>query len=78
MTKTLRGRPALNLELRDILEAVRHHGKALTAARHLGCSDAYIHQRLRAEGLSLKDVLDAPGIEVLLPHQQNTGTLPRS
>ena len=77
MKKTLRGRPALNLKLRDMLQTVRPHGKVLTAVSQLGCSDAYIHQRLRAVGLSLRDVLDAPSLEVLLTSQESRGTLPR-
>ena len=38
----------------------------LRAARELGCSDAYIHGRLRQVGLGLRDVLEAPSVEVLL------------
>ena len=37
--------------------AVRRTGYAMRAARELGCSDAYIHQRLKAAGLSLHQVL---------------------
>ena len=57
MRRTLRGRPALNIPLERIIEAVRETGYAARAAGELGCSDAYIHQRLKAVGLTLADVL---------------------
>ena len=60
MRKTFRGRPKLNLELPAILEAVRRHGQVMAAARELGCSDAYIHVRLKRVELTLADVLEAP------------------
>ena len=66
MRNTLLGRPSLNLQLADILEAVRQQGKVLTAAQELGCSDAYIHVRLRNSGLSLREVLEAPSVAALL------------
>lgn len=57
MKNTLRGRPRLDLELDTIIEAVRRHGKVLTAARELHCSDSYIHQRFKEAGTSLAKVL---------------------
>ena len=57
MSASLRGRPKLNIEMDRILEAIRRHGQVVAAAGELGCSDAYIHQRLKAMGLSLGDVL---------------------
>ena len=66
MKKTLRGRPQLNLELKHILKAVHRHGQVLAAARELGCSDAYIHVRLRRVELSLRQVLEAQEVESLL------------
>ena len=59
MKTTLRGRPRLELDLLVILEAVRLHRQVMAAARGLGCSDAYIHVRLKRVGLSLKDGLEA-------------------
>ncbi len=44
MEKTMRGRPRLNLDLEQILEAVRRNRQVVAAARELGCSDAYIHK----------------------------------
>ena len=59
MGETIRGRPRLNIPLDVIIEAIRRHGYALRAARELGCSDAYIHVRLKRAGLTLAAVLDA-------------------
>lgn len=64
--RQLRGRPSLALELREVLTAIRRHGKALRAARELGCSDAYVHGRLKQAGLTLQEVLDARDVEQLL------------
>ncbi len=69
MKKTLRGRPRLGLDLLTILEAVRRNGQVMAAARELGCSDAYIHVRLKRVGLSLRVVLEAPDLRSLLHDQ---------
>lgn len=69
MKTTLRGRPRLDLDLRTILEAVRHHRQVMAAARELGCSDAYIHVRLKRVRLSLRKVLEAPDLRSLLHGQ---------
>jgi hypothetical protein len=66
MNKTLRGRPRLNLDLAQILEAVRRHRQVVAAARELRCSDAYIHVRLKRAELTLVKVLEAPNLEALL------------
>ena len=66
MEKTLRGRPRLNLELTQVLEAVRRHRQVVAAGRELGCSDAYIHVRTKRAGLTLTEVLAAPDLEALL------------
>ena len=60
MKTTLRGRPSLDLDLAQILKAVRDHGQVVAAARELGCSDAYIHVRLKRAGLTLAQVLESP------------------
>ncbi len=69
MKTTLRGRPRLNLDLLVILEAVRRPRQVMAAARDLGCSDAYIHVRLKKVGLSLREVLEAPDLRSLLHGQ---------
>ena len=66
MKTTLRGRPRLDLDLMAILEAVRRHCQVMAAARDLGCSDAYIHVRLKKDGLSLRVVLEAPDLRSLI------------
>ena len=66
VTKKRRGRRPLLIPLEKILCSIRHNGKVLTAAQELGCSDAYIHVRLRAAGLSLGEVLYAPCLAALL------------
>ena len=65
MRTTLRGRPRLDLDLLAIFEAVRRHRQVMAAARDLGCSDAYIHVRLKRVGLNLKEVLEAPDLVTL-------------
>ena len=69
MNKTLRGRPSLNLGLGQIVEAVHRHRQVVAAARELGCSDAYIHVRLKRAGVILAEVLDSRRIEALLDGQ---------
>ena len=59
MINAHRGRPRLNIELPQILEAVRRHGQVMAAAKELGCSDSYVHVRFKRAGLNLKQVLDA-------------------
>ena len=66
MKTTLRGRPRLDLDLLAILDAVRRHRQVMAAARDLGCSDAYIHVRLKRVGLSLRMVLEATDLRSLL------------
>ena len=53
------GRPRLDIELREILEAVRRCRTVMGAARELQCSAAYVHAKLREAGLSRAQVLDA-------------------
>ncbi len=65
MTKTLRGRPRLDIPLVDILLEIRREGRVLRAARQLGCSDAYVHVKLKEVGLTLRDVLEANDVEAL-------------
>ena len=66
MVRSLRGRPRLNLKLEHIIKAVRQHQQVMAAARELGCSDAYIHVRLKGVGLTLAKILEAPDLRTLL------------
>ncbi len=65
MKTTLRGRPNLDLDLAQILRAVRRHGQVMAAARELGCSDAYIHVSMEGVGLMLAQVLESPDLAAL-------------
>jgi len=69
MIRSTRGRPRLNLKLDQIIMAVRRHQQVMAAARELGCSDAYIHVRLKGVGLTLAQVLEAPDLRSLLHGQ---------
>ena len=66
MRTTPRGRPSLNLDLVQILKEVRSYGRVIAAARELGCSDAYIHVRMKRAGLTLSHVLESSDPAVLL------------
>ena len=68
--KTMRGRPRLNITLNQILEAVHRHGQIVGAARELGCSQAYVHARMKEAGLTLREVLEAADIEAVLLQQE--------
>ena len=59
--RTLRGRPALNMPIQRIIDAVRRHGRVTAAAVELGCSQAYIHKRFKQVGITLAEVLETSG-----------------
>lgn len=65
MKKEMRGRPRLGLTLLVILRALRKERTITGAARVLRCSAGYIHGRLREEGLSLQEVLEANSLNEL-------------
>ncbi len=69
MVRSLRGRPRLDIQLEQIIMAVRRHQQVMAAARELGCSDAYIHVRLKGVGLNLAQVLEASDLRSLLHDQ---------
>ena len=69
MGRSLRGRPLLNLKLGQIIKAVQRHQQVKAAARELGCSDAYIHVRLKEVGLTLAQILEASDLRSLLDGQ---------
>lgn len=64
MSRTLRGRPPLNIPPSQIFEAVRRRRNVMAAARELGCSDSYIHVKFKEAGLTLAEV--ASTLEELL------------
>ena len=66
MKKSLRGRPKPNIDLEDILKTVRRYGQVMAAARELGCSDAYIHVKLKKAGLSLRQIRETKDLKSLM------------
>jgi len=57
--KIMRGRPSLDLSLKEIMETVRQHRQVMGAARALGCSPSYVHKRFKLAGLTLVQVLES-------------------
>jgi hypothetical protein len=55
------GRKRLNISLKNICEALRSHGNVASAAKELGCSQGYVFNALKANGVRLKDVIDGEG-----------------
>lgn len=76
MAIPLTGRPRLNIQLVDILEAVRARGNQSVAATELGCSEGYVRKMIRLAGLDLGRVLAARDLETLLA--EGTGTEKRN
>ena len=52
------GRKRLNIPLKDVCEALRVHRSVETAAQELGCSQGYIFNVLKTNGLRLKDIIN--------------------
>ena len=69
MVRSLRGRPRLDIQLEQIIMAVRRHQQVMAAARELGCSDSYIHVRLKGVGLTLAQILETSDLRSLLHGQ---------
>jgi len=51
------GRKPLNIPLKNVCEALQSHGNVAVAARELNCSQGYIFNALKANGLKLRDVI---------------------
>ncbi len=69
MVRSLRGRPRLDIQLEQIIMAVRRRNQVMAAARELACSDAYIHVRFKRAGLTLAQILEAQDLRTLLHGQ---------
>ena len=52
------GRKPLNISLKNICEALQAHRSAVVAAQELNCSQGYIFNVLKANGLKLKDIIN--------------------
>jgi len=50
------GRRRLNVPLKNVCESLQAHRSVVAAAKELGCSQGYIFNVLKANGLKLKDV----------------------
>ena len=61
------------LGLKQIVETVRRHQRVTRAAQELGCSDAYIHVRLKGAGLGLRQVQEAEALGELLEEAVKSG-----
>ena len=51
------GRKRLNIPLKNVLESLETHRSVGAVAQELRCSEAYIYNALKANGLRLKDVV---------------------
>ena len=51
------GRKPLNIPLKNVYECLRKYRSVARAAQELACSQGYIYQVLKANGLNMKDVL---------------------
>ena len=50
------GRKPLNIPLKNVCESLQEHRSVVVAAQELGCSQGYIFNVLKANGLRLKDI----------------------
>ncbi len=51
------GRKPLNIPLKNVCEALRIYRSVVEASLELGCSQGYIYNTLKANGLKLRDVI---------------------
>lgn len=52
------GRKPLNIPLKIVCEALQTRGNIVTASKKLNCSQGYIFNTLKANGLKLKDIIN--------------------
>jgi hypothetical protein len=50
------GRKPLRISVRNVSDALQTFQSVEAAANHLGCSKAYVFNKLKANGLTLKDI----------------------
>jgi len=55
------GRKPLNIPLKNVCEYLRKYRSVARVAQEFQCSQAYIFAALKANGLKLKDVIEAKG-----------------
>jgi hypothetical protein len=51
------GRKPLNITVNNVCDALRLHRNVLGAANELKCSRAYIYKVLKADGLTVQDII---------------------
>jgi len=51
------GRKKLNIQLKIVCEALQKHRSVGAAAQELNCSQGYIFNAIKANGLKLKDII---------------------
>jgi hypothetical protein len=51
------GRKPLNIAVNNVYDTLRLHRSVATAANELRCSRAYIYKVLKADGLTVQDVI---------------------
>ena len=51
------GRKPLNIAVNNVYDTLRLHRSVVTAANELGCSRAYIYKIVKADGLTVQDVI---------------------
>ncbi len=51
------GRKPFNIPVNNVYDALRLHRSVLAAAEKLGCSRAYIYKVLKADGLTVADII---------------------
>ena len=51
------GRKRLNIPLKNVCESLQAHKNVVAAANELNCSQGYIYKVLKANGLSLAEVI---------------------
>lgn len=56
------GRKRLDISLKNICDALRVHRSVIVAAQELRCSQGYVFNALKANGLKLKDVVEGKGV----------------
>jgi hypothetical protein len=55
------GRKRLNIPLKNVFETLQVYHNVAAAAQELNCSEGYIFNTLKANGLKLKDVIKGKG-----------------
>ena len=55
---SMKGRPRLNIPLKKVCEKLQAYKAIKPVAEELGCSEGYIYNQLKAQGLKVKEVIN--------------------